>query len=57
MNYTEFEGWDEDLTAITSPSQMPENLKDYIRFIEDFVGVKVSLVSVGPDRNQTIRIE
>ena len=57
VNYTEFEGWDEDLTAITSPSQMPENLKDYIRFIEDFVGVKVSLVSVGPDRNQTIRIE
>ncbi len=57
VNYTEFEGWDEDLTAITSPSQMPQNLKDYIRFIEDFVGVKVSLVSVGPDRNQTIRIE
>jgi len=57
VNYTEFEGWDEDLTAITRPSQMPENLKDYIRFIEDFVGVKVSLVSVGPDRNQTIRIE
>ncbi len=57
VNYTEFEGWDEDLTAITSVSQMPENLKDYIRFIEDFVGVKVSLVSVGPDRNQTIRVE
>ena len=57
VKYTEFEGWDEDLTAITSPSQMPNNLKDYIRFIEDFVGVKVSLVSVGPDRNQTIRIE
>ncbi|MGA9269305.1 MAG: adenylosuccinate synthase [Lutimonas sp.] len=57
VNYTEFEGWEEDLTAITSTSQMPQNLKDYIRFIEDFVGVKVSLVSVGPDRNQTIRIE
>ncbi len=57
VNYTEFEGWDQDLTAITQPSQMPDNLKDYIRFIEDFVGVKVSLVSVGPDRNQTIRIE
>lgn len=57
VNYTEFEGWDEDITAITSPSQMPDNLKDYIRFIEDFVGVKVSLVSVGPDRNQTIPIE
>jgi adenylosuccinate synthase len=57
VNYTEFEGWEEDLTAITSPSQMPDNLKDYIRFIEDFVGVNVSLVSVGPDRKQTIRIE
>lgn len=57
VNYTEFEGWEEDLTAITNPSQMPQNLKDYIRFIEDFVGVRVSLVSVGPDRNQTIRVE
>lgn len=57
VNYTEFEGWDEDLTVITSPAQMPKNLKDYIRFIEDFVGVKVSLVSVGPDRDQTIRVE
>ena len=57
VNYTEFEGWEEDLTGITTTSEMPQNLKDYIRFIEDFVGVKVSLVSVGPDRKQTIRIE
>jgi adenylosuccinate synthase len=57
VNYTVFEGWEEDLTAITRAVDLPANLKDYIRFIEDFVGVRVSLVSVGPDRNQTIRIE
>ncbi len=57
VNYTEFEGWEEDLTSITRAADMPKNLKDYIRFIEDFVGVRVSLVSVGPDRNQTIRID
>jgi len=57
VNYTEFEGWEEDLTAITDPKHLPKNLKDYISFIEDFVGVRVSLVSVGPDRNQTIHVE
>ncbi len=57
VNYTEFEGWEEDLTSITRAADLPKNLKDYIRFIEDFVGVRVSLVSVGPDRNQTIRID
>ena len=57
VNYTEFEGWGEDLTSITNAADLPGNMKDYIRFIEDFVGVRVSLVSVGPDRNQTIHVE
>jgi adenylosuccinate synthase len=56
VNYTEFEGWKEDLTKMTKADQLPKNLKDYIQFIEDFVGVKVSIVSVGPDRQQTIMV-
>jgi len=56
VNYTEFEGWQEDLTAMTEAGQLPKNLNDYIAFIEDFVSVKVSIVSVGPDRKQTIMV-
>ena len=56
VNYTEFEGWQEDLTSMTEAGQLPKNLNDYIAFIEDFVNVKVSIVSVGPDRKQTIMV-
>ncbi len=56
VNYTEFKGWTDDLTKMTEASQLPKNLNDYIHFIEDFVGVKVTIVSVGPDRKQTIMV-
>jgi adenylosuccinate synthase len=56
VNYTELEGWKEDLTMMTEAGQLPKNLNDYIAFIEDFVGVKVTIVSVGPDRKQTITV-
>ena len=53
--YTEFKGWKEDLTQMSSPSEFPEALNDYIAFIEKETGVKITIVSVGPDRNQTIK--
>lgn len=52
--YTELPGWETDLTAITSPEQFPERFRQYIAFIEDYLGVPVYIVSVGPDRKQTI---
>jgi adenylosuccinate synthase len=52
--YTEFKGWQADLTKMTSADELPENLLSYIKFIEDFVEVPVKIVSVGPDRKQTI---
>ncbi len=52
--YTEFKGWKEDLTTMTSEATLPKELSDYIKFIEDFVEVPVKIVSVGPDRKQTI---
>jgi len=55
--YTELPGWKTDLTAITSQDQFPQALKDYISFIEKETGVKIMIVSVGPNREQTIIME
>ena len=52
--YKSFPGWKEDLTGIKDGASLPESLKNYIEFIEDFVEVPVKMVSVGPDRTQTI---
>jgi len=52
--YTEFKGWKQDLTGMTGAATMPKELTDYIKFIEDFVEVPIKIVSVGPDRKQTI---
>lgn len=52
--YIRFAGWKTDLTAVRSEDQLPATFKDYVAFIEDYVGVKVTILSVGPDRTQTI---
>jgi adenylosuccinate synthase len=52
--YTELKGWKEDLTSMTTDETLPKELNDYIQFVEDFVEVPVKIVSVGPDRKQTI---
>jgi len=53
-NYQTFSGWDEDLTGMERADQLPQALHDYIKFIEQETGVPVVLVSVGPDRAQTL---
>jgi len=52
--YTEFKGWQADLTGLTTFESLPIELKDYIEFIEKEVEVPIKIVSVGPDRVQTI---
>ena len=52
--YEELDGWNEDLTNIEKFEDLPENAKKYIARIEELVGVNVDLVSVGPNRTQTI---
>jgi len=52
--YTEFNGWQADLTGLTTFESLPKELKDYIEFIEKEVEVPIKIVSVGPDRKQTI---
>lgn len=54
--YTEFKGWKTDITGIRSYDRLPEEFKAYVRFIEEYVGVKVSIISVGPDREATIEL-
>lgn len=52
--YTELKGWKTDLTQMTAGDTLPNELSEYITFIEEKTGVPISLVSVGPDRKQTI---
>jgi adenylosuccinate synthase len=52
--YTELKGWKEDLTKMNDQNQFPAELNAYIDFLEEQVGVPIRIVSVGPDRTQTI---
>jgi adenylosuccinate synthase len=52
--YTEFKGWKADLTGMHNYEELPAELKAYIAFIEAELGVPIKIVSVGPDRKQTI---
>lgn len=54
--YVELPGWKSDLTAARSAADFPKNFKDYIAFIERELGVPVVIISVGPDRSQTIEL-
>lgn len=52
--YVELEGWDEDITGVQHFGDLPAAAQEYIRLIEEHTGVPVGLVSVGPERRQTI---
>ncbi|WP_299248719.1 adenylosuccinate synthase [uncultured Aquimarina sp.] len=52
--YTEMKGWSEDLTKMNDKSQFPKELNDYIEFLEKELETPITIVSVGPDRTQTI---
>ncbi|HRB70222.1 adenylosuccinate synthase [Flavobacterium sp. WV_118_3] len=52
--YVEKKGWKADLTGMTTYEQLPAELKEYIEFIENEVEVPIKVISVGPDRTQTI---
>ena len=52
--YKTFKGWEEEISDITSFDDLPNEAKDYINFIEDFIKVPITFISVGPERNQNI---
>lgn len=52
--YEELDGFNEDITKVSRFEELPQTAQDYIKFIEDYLGIEVYLVSVGPDRSQNI---
>jgi adenylosuccinate synthase len=52
--YVELPGWQEDISECRSEQELPETAREYLRFIEEFVGVPITLVGVGPGRDQVI---
>jgi adenylosuccinate synthase len=52
--YVELPGWQTDLTKLTDQNEFPEEFNNYINYIEEQVGIPVTIASVGPNRAQTI---
>ncbi len=52
--YTEFKGWNTDLTGCRKEEDLPVEFKDYISFMENYLGVPIKIISLGPDREATI---
>ncbi len=52
--YTEFKGWNADLTGCRQESELPKEFTDYISFMESYLGVPIRIISLGPDRDATI---
>lgn len=52
--YQEFPGWDEDISGVKSLEELPANALSYLRAIEELTGIPVAVLSIGPDRDQTV---
>ena len=52
--YKELKGWQTDMTKFTSEDQFPQEFKDYIKFLEEQLETPITIISIGPDREQTI---
>ena len=52
--YKEMKGWKTDMTQFTSEEQFPAEFNDYVAFLEDYLETPITIISIGPDRAQTI---
>jgi adenylosuccinate synthase len=52
--YQTVPGWKEDLTAITQFDKLPQTVQNYIKTVEQLVGVPIKMIGVGPKRTQVI---
>ena len=52
--YEEYKGWNSDITKCKSYGELPENAKKYLKKLEELLGIKITIISAGPDREQTI---
>lgn len=55
--YEEFDGWDDSVADVRNYEQLPDNVKKYLNRIAEFTDTKISIVGVGPKRDQTMRID
>ncbi len=55
--YLELEGWDDDITHVTSFEELPKNAQNYLNKLSELVGVEIAIFSVGPDRTQTVEVK
>jgi len=53
--YEELPGWSEDISSARKLSELPEAVRNYVRRIEQIMSAPVEIISVGPEREQTIR--
>ncbi|MAO63974.1 MAG: adenylosuccinate synthase [Balneola sp.] len=54
--YTSLPGWKNSIEGLTNWDDLPATAKSYIRFVEEYLGVKFTIISTGPKRNETIRL-
>ena len=52
--YVDLPGWEEDITEARTEEDLPQAARDYLRYMSEFVGVPVTLIGVGPARDQII---
>lgn len=52
--YKELPGWNTDMTRFTKEEEFPQAFKDYVKFLEEFLKTPITIISIGPDRAQTI---
>jgi adenylosuccinate synthase len=52
--YREFRGWRKDITSARKWTDLPQAARDYVAFVEDFIGKPVKIISVGPERTQKV---
>lgn len=52
--YKDFPGWKKDMTKCKSQDEFPEEFREYVAFLENYLETRIGIISVGPDREQTI---
>ena len=52
--YKDFRGWKKDMTKCKSQDEFPEEFREYVAFLENYLETRIGIISVGPDREQTI---
>lgn len=55
-DYTDLQGWNSDVASLKNITELPLELKDYIKFIEENVNIRITILSLGPDREQTFNL-